>query len=223
MDLKMRSRGRAVKELQEDLVALGYKLAPDGIFGLDTLRAVRDFQADQDMKVDGVAGHFTQMAIFNALNEVPKPEPPQSAHFTIDDFISSADADAVKNGIPQEYWPNIQAVMDRLEIVRMAIGVEGTDIVIRSGYRSPRYNRKVGGAAGSQHLYGKAVDIYVKDRIVSCSDLANKLFFDDNLKPMFGGYGLGSDTNVHLDIRERKDPNKPVVWWYGKKSWKEWR
>lgn len=221
MELKIRSRGRAVKQLQEDLKTLGYKVEPDGIFGLDTLRAVRDFQFDQDMKVDGMVGHFTQMAIFNALNEVPKPQPPQSAHFTIDDFISPADADAVRYGIPQEYWPNIQTVMDRLEVVRKSMG--DMDIIIRSGYRSRKYNRKVGGAAGSQHLYGKAVDVYIKDRIITCSDLANQIYFDDALKPLFGGYGLGSDTNVHLDIRERKDPNKPVVWWYGRKSWKEWR
>ncbi len=221
MELKMRSRGRAVKKLQEDLKALGYKVAPDGIFGLNTLRAVRNFQEDNDMKVDGVAGHFTQMAIFNALNKVAKPEPPQSAHFTMGDFISPADADAVNRGIPQSYWPNIQTVMDRLEVVRKSIGDQ--DIIIRSGYRSPKYNRRVGGAAGSQHLYGKAVDIYVKDRIITCSDLANQIYFDDGLKVLFGGYGLGSDTNVHLDIRERKDPSKPIIWWYGKKSWKEWR
>ncbi len=219
--LRIRDRGGAVIKLQEDLKALGYKLEPDGIFGLNTLRAVRDFQADQDMKVDGIVGHFTQMAIFDALNHIPTPAKPRSENFTLADFISSADADTVNNGIPQRYWSNIQTVMDRLEIVRKSIGY--LDIIIRSGYRSPIYNRQVGGARASQHLYGKAVDIYVKDRIITCSDLANQIYFDDGLKVLFGGYGLGSDTNVHLDIRERKDPMKPVIWWYVKKSWKEWR
>jgi len=216
--LKMPCRGAAVKQLQKKLKALGYAVNPDGIFGLNTRKAVIAFQEANDIKADGIVGHFTEMALFDAVNQ-PKA-PPASEHFCLDDFISSVDADAVKHGIPERYWDNIQTVMDRLEVVRKSIG--DTDIVIRSGYRSPKYNRRVGGARASQHLYGKAVDVYVKGRVMPCSDLANQIYFNEDLRPLFGGYGLGSDTNVHLDIRERKDAGKPVVWWYGKKSWKEW-
>ncbi|MEX1308613.1 MAG: D-Ala-D-Ala carboxypeptidase family metallohydrolase [Eubacteriales bacterium] len=218
--LKMRDRGVKVSALQQNLASLGYPLADDGVFGLATLRAVREFQADHGLAVDGIVGHFTEMALFDALNEVEIVKP-ASEHFAYEDFISESDLDAVSNGIPYAYWENIQTVMDRLEVVRKSIGDK--HIIIRSGYRSKKYNRRVGGAKNSQHLYGKAVDIYVKDRVISCSDLANIIYFDDALKPLFGGYGLGSDTNVHLDIRERKNPMKPTLWWYGKKSWKEWR
>lgn len=218
--LKIQDRGAKVTALQEQLASLGYNLTADGVFGLATLRAVREFQADHGMAVDGIVGHFTEMALFDALNgvEIVKPA---SEHFAITDFISESDTDAVANGVPYTYWENIQTVMDRLEVVRKSIGDK--DIIIRSGYRSAKYNSQVGGAKNSQHLYGKAVDIYVKDRIISCSDLANTIYFDEAIKPLFGGYGLGSDTNVHVDIRERKDPTKPTIWWYGKKSWKEWR
>ena len=219
MMLKIRDRGIRVLTLQNNLIALGYRLTADGVFGLNTLRAVREFQADHGIAVDGIVGHFSEMALFDALNgaEVVKP---QSAHFAYADFISGSDKDAAANGIPVKYWSNIQTVMDRLEQVRTAVG--DIPIVIRSGYRSPKYNQAVGGASNSQHLYGKAVDIYIQDRVIRCSDLANIIYFNDELKVLFGGYGLGSDTNVHLDIREKKDPTKPTVWWYGKKSWKEW-
>lgn len=217
--LRILDKGQRVAALQQQLNRLGYCITADGVFGLATLRAVRAFQSDRGIAVDGIVGHFTEMALFDALNlaEVKKP---QSTHFAYADFISKSDVDAATNGIPYIYWNNIQTVMDRLEQVRRAVGE--IPIVIRSGYRSPKYNKSVGGAANSQHIYGKAVDIYVKDRIIRCSDLANIIFFDDALKVLFGGYGLGSDTNLHLDIRERKDPMKPTVWWYGKKSWKEW-
>ena len=217
--LKIRSRGAKVKALQQKLNQLGYGLAVDGVFGLATLRAVRGFQKQSGIAVDGIVGHFTEMALFDALNTEPI-EKPSSEHFAYEDFISAGDKDAVANGIPYIYWGNIQTVMNRLEQVRTAVGDK--PIVIRSGYRSPAYNKAVGGAKASQHLYGKAVDIYIEGRSIDCSDLANRIYFDDTLRGLFGGYGLGSDTNVHLDIRERKDPMKPTLWWYGKKSWKEW-
>lgn len=47
----------------------------------------------------------------------------------------------------------------KLEELRAAIG--GKPIVVTSGYRCPEHNRKVGGVADSQHLYGNAADIYV--------------------------------------------------------------
>ncbi len=35
----------------------------------------------------------------------------------------------------------------------------GSSITINSGYRTPVHNQNIGGASGSQHLYGKAADI----------------------------------------------------------------
>ena len=49
------------------------------------------------------------------------------------------------------------------EILQLASGLEakyGT-IIITSGYRSPEYNKSVGGAKDSYHTKGKAADIKV--------------------------------------------------------------
>ena len=218
--LKLGSRGAKVEALQSDLNMLGYELIEDGIFGRGTDAAVKNFQGKHELYVDGIVGHFTEMTIFNTLNNVEIIYP-HTEHFTYLDFISSGDVAAKTNGIPRKYWANLQTLMERLETVTAAMN--GAEIIVRSGYRSPEYNRKVGGAKYSQHLYAKAADIYIKDHAVKCSDLANRIYFDDDLKGLFGGYGLGSDTNVHLDIRKRSNPLKPAIWWYGKKSWKEWR
>ena len=61
------SKGEAVRDLQQNLSALGYPLAVDGVFGKDTQEAVRAFQRDHGLDVDGVAGPKMLSAISKAL------------------------------------------------------------------------------------------------------------------------------------------------------------
>ena len=69
-------------------------------------------------------------------------------------------------------------------------------VTINSGYRSEPYNKKVGGATKSQHIYGKAADIVVKD--VKPAAVASYL---ENKYP--GKYGIGRyDKFTHIDTRE---------------------
>ena len=60
--LRRGSKGEAVRELQAILLGLGYDLGPcgaDGIFGRCTDAAVRKFQQDRGLTVDGIAGPKT--------------------------------------------------------------------------------------------------------------------------------------------------------------------
>lgn len=52
-------KGDEVKQLQEALNAKGARLDVDGKFGKDTAAAVRQFQEQQGLKVDGIAGKDT--------------------------------------------------------------------------------------------------------------------------------------------------------------------
>ena len=52
-------KGDEVKQLQEALNAKGARLEVDGKFGKDTAAAVRQFQEQQGLKVDGIAGKDT--------------------------------------------------------------------------------------------------------------------------------------------------------------------
>ena len=84
--LKKGSKGTWVKNLQNLLLKLGYKLpryGADGDFGAETEKAVRDFQQDMvlwafpNMKVDGVVGKDTWAALdyteeWMAANPKPK-------------------------------------------------------------------------------------------------------------------------------------------------------
>ncbi|MDF2520488.1 MAG: peptidoglycan-binding protein, partial [Clostridia bacterium] len=57
--LRMGSKGNDVKLLQTWLNTYGYNLKVDGVFGRQTLAAVKDFQAKNNLAVDGVAGPKT--------------------------------------------------------------------------------------------------------------------------------------------------------------------
>ena len=53
-------KGARVRKLQEDLVKIGINIEVDGIFGSKVDAAVRQFQENQGLEVDGIAGIVTQ-------------------------------------------------------------------------------------------------------------------------------------------------------------------
>ena len=72
-NLCLGSTGSEVTKLQQALNALGYDCGEaDGIFGAATEAAVRAFQRDHELTVDGIAGKDTQAALY-AAEDAPKP------------------------------------------------------------------------------------------------------------------------------------------------------
>mgnify|MGYP004678914641 CR=1 FL=1 len=61
--LRKGNRGNDVKQLQSNLRDRGYTVAVDGIFGNKTLEAVKAYQADHGLTVDGVVGKKTWGAL----------------------------------------------------------------------------------------------------------------------------------------------------------------
>ena len=61
---KMGSRGDEVRRIQQKLKDLGYKIsAVDSIFGLETKKAVLEFQRAKGLKADGIVGQLTLAAL----------------------------------------------------------------------------------------------------------------------------------------------------------------
>ena len=87
------------------------------------------------------------------------------------------------------------ALVDILQKIRNHYGKA---VNINSAYRTPTYNKKVGGATYSQHLYGTAADIRING--VKPKDLAAYI---ETLMPNYGGIGI-YPTFVHVDIRQNK-------------------
>jgi len=59
ISLEVDDRGEAVKEVQTLLKKVGYDISTDGIFGYRTKEVVKDFQANNNLKVDGIVGDNT--------------------------------------------------------------------------------------------------------------------------------------------------------------------
>jgi len=68
--LKAGSKGDEVEWVQNYLLKAGYNVDVDGVFGSETAQAVAQFQADNGLDVDGVAGPLTV-----ALMKEGTPEP----------------------------------------------------------------------------------------------------------------------------------------------------
>lgn len=66
--LKKGMSGEDVRELQEKLAKLGYKVTVDGEYGIKTFVAVCAFQEDHGVEVDGEAGPVT-MSLFESISQ----------------------------------------------------------------------------------------------------------------------------------------------------------
>ena len=66
MNLSYGSRGDEVKRLQTALNQNGYNLSVDGIYGVKTQAAVRDYQGRESLSVDGIAGPLTQGRLYGS-------------------------------------------------------------------------------------------------------------------------------------------------------------
>ena len=116
---------------------------------------------------------------------------PSSKHFKLEEF-------ACKDGtpVPEEFYGNVQELMNNLEVIREHFG--GLyPIRINSGYRTPEYNKKVGGASKSQHLTASAADIIMSITPSIVQDAIEQLQKDEKIKQ--GGLGRYS-VFTHYDI-----------------------
>lgn len=128
------------------------------------------------------------MVEINAYSKAASGGKQLSAHFKVREFACGDGSDAV-------------LVAPRLVMVLETIRAHfGSAVTINSGYRTPQYNEKVGGAEHSQHCYGTAADITVKGQKPE-----TVAAYARQLMPDWGGVGVYSKKGfTHIDVREAK-------------------
>ena len=104
--------------------------------------------------------------------------------------------------VPEEFKNNLVKLAVNLQVLRDDFG---SSLVISSGYRTPKYNKRVGGATLSQHLTASASDLSQnKETPLELYKRIERLIKQGKMHN--GGLGL-YNTFVHYDIRQ-----EPTRW-----------
>lgn len=112
---------------------------------------------------------------------------------------------ACKDGTPYPaQWRTSRAALlaRAFEALRRTIG---QPLIVLSGYRTPEWNRRVGGAPQSQHVQGRALDLRPPSGWTVLEFAAVARDIED-----VQGIGL-YPTFLHLDVR----PGPRLVVWHG--------
>lgn len=108
---------------------------------------------------------------------------------------------ACKDGtpVPDKFICNAQLLASNLQVLRDHLG---EPVRLNSGYRTPSYNKKIGGKPASQHLLAKAADITVKSKTPKqLAVIIEKLIASGDMKQ--GGIGVYPGF-LHYDVRDKK-------------------
>lgn len=170
-----------VKQIQCLLAYLGYSPgAIDGADGRNTQAAIRVFQADYGLTVDGIAGAATQKMLIGAIaGTAAKVEKPESSdapktgtfwdeiqYFTREECRCKCGGKYC-NGYPAEMSETTMLIAD--EVRRRA----GVPLRNNSALRCQWWNAEQGGVANSNHMTGHAIDLAPIDGNISVDELYN--------------------------------------------------
>tara|TARA_R110000824_G_scaffold150209_6_gene320744 strand:+ start:3574 stop:3978 length:405 start_codon:yes stop_codon:yes gene_type:complete len=98
--------------------------------------------------------------------------------------------------VPTDLMSDLEELVENLQIIRDHIE---KPMRIISGYRTPKYNRRIGGARKSQHMKAKAADIVVRGiKPKELREIITNLIKEGKIKK--GGVGLYTSF-VHYDTR----------------------
>ena len=198
-----------ILQIQALLTYLGYDPGTvDGLNGRNTQAAVRTFQQAEGLAADGIPGPKTEAALLDAVNHgrfcgmTPMPSTPAESGTTETgtfwDEIEFFSREEFRckcgwkycNGFPAE--PDEMAVRCADEIRREA----GVPLRVNSGLRCDTWNRLQGGAIGSYHRTGQAIDLSGNISPSKLLQIAQSV--QEKIIPGRGGLGLYS-WGIHED------------------------
>jgi uncharacterized protein YcbK (DUF882 family) len=98
--------------------------------------------------------------------------------------------------VPDELKPNVKELAENLQVLRDELK---EPIRITSGYRTPAWNKKIGGEKNSYHMKAMAADIVVSSKTPKqLAAIIERLIKEGRMKQ--GGLGVYPSW-IHYDVR----------------------
>jgi zinc D-Ala-D-Ala carboxypeptidase len=192
--LREGSSGEGVTRLQIRVagwVTSGEVLTVDGQFGPATKRAVTRFQAGYGLTADGVAVPATFSKIYALQDDDCTP-----IHFSYAEANNNCGKGGNFSGgavSAAQVKENLLRAMWKAEALRRKLG--DRPITVTSGFRDRACNASVGGAAGSRHMYGDALDLTPGPSLCDMARAARSAGYNGIFGPGYPGHG----DHTHVD------------------------
>lgn len=186
----------------------------DGIKGTQTINAIKAFQKENNLDVDGIAGQKTIDSLRNQIIDIQKqlgvtadgvagPETITSFNNKVESLYGKS-WDSIKHFKKSEFTCKCGCGLNniQLEVVKIADEVRehfGSPAIVTSGTRCEKHNKEVGGVSNSRHLKGKAIDMYVRN--VSWNDLLEYLRELEQKGKIRYCYHINNSDCCHFDIK----------------------
>lgn len=169
--IKYGSEGPDVKRVKDKLLELGYLHASTKYtFGGDSRTAVRKFQGDHGLKVDGLVGPVTWNALFNVSSPSDENQPPSAGNF---------DINLIPQNISRAKAIQIASELKNVSDVRRAIVLDALSHAVDPD-NLPQY---------MYSFYGRGKNLYNNDltlNVATKTKLAS-YFRNSNYAPYFDG------------------------------------
>lgn len=120
-----------VRKLQEDLATVEISVTADGIFGTETDAAIRKFQAEQGLQVDGIAGFVTQTKLTQLISGQSRAVSSEPSGLKLQDVIDQKQSipfDDINSGVLVEdklFCAEIQTILRANHLLEVVDGIYG--------------------------------------------------------------------------------------------------
>jgi|GEM_PF-379875 len=142
-------QGERVRKLQEDLANVGISVTTDGIFGTETDAAIRKFQAEQGLQVDGIVGFVTQTKLTQLISGQSRGVSSEPSGLKLQDVIDQKQSipfDDINSGVlveDQLFCAEIQTILRANHLLEVVDGIYGRQT--QEALRSFKASRKLDG------------------------------------------------------------------------------
>jgi len=207
------------KTKQSYLQKLGYyTMKIDGKYGPGTIMAVRNFQTDNRLQIDGKCGPITQTRLKNIIRNGFKIGKVYFLYTrlngSIEEYMIDENQNLSKNFKVKEFMMHEDTCKkagisesDRLTLVlneQILVGIQKLrdrfgSITINSGYRNEKYCLSIGSTSSSKHIRGMAIDF-------ACSNIPVFKSYIHNHYKELNIYSLEKNTigYIHIDCYKYK-------------------